>query len=79
VDNEAIRRTHGDRLRAARIDRGWSLSGLADAIKATGTSITPQAISQWENGAATPQPAMQAIVASVLDRPWSELFSPEVA
>lgn len=77
VDNDTIRQTHGRRIRAARLEAGLSLGTFADAIKTTGTGITPQAISQWENGAATPQPAMQLVVAQVLGRPWSELFSPE--
>lgn len=75
MDNEAIRRTHGERIRAARTEAGLSLGKFADAIKATGTNITPQAISQWENGAATPQPAMQLVVATVLGRTHAELFS----
>lgn len=74
MDNDTIRQAHGQRIRAARLEAGLSLGKFADAIKATGTGITPQAISQWENGGATPQPAMQVVIAAVLGCRHSDLF-----
>lgn len=42
--------TMGDRIRALRQSKGWTLNELAERLSRRGSKITFSAISQWERG-----------------------------
>lgn len=60
---EAARQAFGVALRQLRTARGWSLQELRDRMRdATGYTVSPQQIGQWEAGKPSPGPsAMEAI------------------
>lgn len=71
-----IRQRQGARLRDTRRLRNLTLRQLADRMCAQeGITVTPQAISQWENGTTTPRQHMQVAIARALDVPPSLIFS----
>lgn len=75
-----IRQRQGTLIRQVRTMRGMSAKELAASITALdvkGVSATTAAVSQWENGSASPRQLMQLAIAQVLDVPWLTLFSLE--
>lgn len=73
-----IRSRQGGLIKQIRTMRGLSVRELADAINALGVkgiTVTPGAVSHWENGKASPRQVTQLAIAKVLDVPWSTIFS----
>jgi transcriptional regulator with XRE-family HTH domain len=73
-----IRQRQGGLIKQVRTMRQMSVRELADAINnlnVRGVSVTPGAVSHWENGIASPRQVTQLAIAQVLDVPWSTIFS----
>lgn len=64
-----LRRAQGIKIRRARKMRGLTIAAVAERM-----SITPGAISQWENGRTSPKQHHQIELAKALDVEWSALF-----
>lgn len=62
-----------DRIREARLTRGYSLVELASLMD---NIITKQAINQYELGQVTPSPEKVEILANVLDFPYGYFYKP---
>lgn len=70
-----LRLKQGGRLKEARTKfRKLTLEQLATKMSEGGVAVTPQAISLWERGGATPRPHMQVAVCRALDVPHSSIY-----
>ncbi len=56
----------GDRIRAARAEKGWKQKNLAAEV-----SVEPITVSRWERGATTPDLHVLALVAEATGKPLS--------
>lgn len=56
----------GDRIRAARAEKGWKQKHLAAAV-----SVEPITVSRWERGATTPDLEVLGLVAEATSKPLS--------
>src|SRR5437899_5311206 len=56
----------GERIRAARADKGWKQKHLASRV-----SVEPITVSRWERGATTPDLDVLRLVADATGRPLS--------
>ncbi len=56
----------GDRIRAARAEKGWKQKHLAAAV-----SVEPITVSRWERGATTPDLQVLNLVAEATAKPLS--------
>ena len=54
----------GERIRAARAEKGWKQKHLAAAV-----SVEPITVSRWERGATTPDLQVLGLVAEATGRP----------
>jgi transcriptional regulator with XRE-family HTH domain len=69
-----IRRSHGRRITAARLNAGLTQRQLSAALAAAGIDTAPQTISLWENGANSPSPARMVALAGILGVRVGDLF-----
>jgi transcriptional regulator with XRE-family HTH domain len=60
----------GDRIRAARADKGWKQKHLAAEVE-----VEPITISRWERGATTPDLDVLRLVAQATDKPLAYFVS----
>jgi transcriptional regulator with XRE-family HTH domain len=56
----------GDRIRAARADKGWMQKHLAAEVE-----VEPITVSRWERGATTPDLDVLSLVAEATGKPLS--------
>jgi transcriptional regulator with XRE-family HTH domain len=56
----------GDRIRAARTERGWKQKHLASKVE-----VEPITVSRWERGATTPDLDVLGLVADATGKPLS--------
>jgi len=59
----------GERIKAARLNKGWTQGQLADAI-----DVSSMAISRYENGSRTPNDIIVEKIAKQLDVSFFELY-----
>lgn len=74
LSDSDIRKVYGQRIRDARNAKGYSQLHFATLLGHR-SFITPQAISRWEQGKATPRPSIRHEVARVLDLDVADLFA----
>ena len=73
LNDADIRRIYGRRIADARAER--SQREIADELNALGIPTTPQAVSRWELGAASPRASIRLAVAQVLGVAHDDLFA----
>ena len=59
----------GERIKAARLNKGWTQGQLADAV-----DVSSMAISRYENGSRTPNDIIVEKIAKQLDVSFFELY-----
>jgi transcriptional regulator with XRE-family HTH domain len=69
VDQDRAARRVGERIRAQRHNKNISLRALAREL-----GVSPQAVSNWENGANLPSHSHMARIGEFLDQDQSTLF-----
>ena len=63
----------GNRIRAARAEKGWKQKHLAAAV-----SVEPITVSRWERGATTPDLQVLGLVAEATSKPLSYFVGDDV-
>ena len=71
-----MRKFNGNRLRAMREQRCYSLSQVARLMKLRGREITKQAIAHWESGNNAPGAENLVALSELFDVPIDVFFAP---
>lgn len=73
---QRLRNLWADEMKSTRLDLGWTLEELAAALAEEGDEykVTPQAISAWERGKASPRVHMQIAWCKVTKRRHRDVF-----
>ena len=71
-----MRKFNGNRLRAMREQKRYSLSQMARLMKLRGRELTKQAISHWESGSHVPSTENLVALSELFDVPIDVFFAP---